>query len=239
MTNSRDKKHPTAWRRWYTLAIGCSALTAATAHQAEAKQSLALEFRNPDCLEGVVKGKKKSGVSKCYDKKNGKIRVQLSFKKGKRHGAYKEWTSEGQLVREEHYRDGKRHGVFRRHNRLGQLQEETSYRDGKRHGPNRLYCPKGKQVRTLTTYKNDTFDGLREQYDCRSGHPTSSIHYRAGKKHGPAKDYHYGTDAVSREYHYENDKRQGLERRYRKDGEVQEKCWRNGRVVKDLSACKQ
>ena len=66
-----------------------------------------------------------------------------NYKKGKLHGTYKVWNSEGQLIRETNYKNGV-YGDHKRFYRDGSLMYEYAFNQGT--GSDKIYDPSGQLI---------------------------------------------------------------------------------------------
>ena len=64
----------------------------------------------------------------------GRMRCEVEYKDGERHGEWSLWYKNGRKMFERHYKDGMKHGWFRAWDVNGQIRVEREYKDGKAHG---------------------------------------------------------------------------------------------------------
>ena len=79
------------------------------------------------------KGRLRHGVERTLHK-NGKVKREEHYSKGKRHGTRTRWHENGNKQSEENYKDSRPHGNSSRWFRNGQKQTVIGWKDGERHG---------------------------------------------------------------------------------------------------------
>ena len=83
-----------------------------------------------------------SGVLKFFHK-NGGVRKEIEFAKGKYEGVLKEYSDQGWVSSEAHYKDGRMHGKMKRFYENGMKQAEANYYHGRIHGKAQEFHPNG------------------------------------------------------------------------------------------------
>jgi hypothetical protein len=104
----------------------------------------------------------KDGLVKDYFS-NGKLRAEINFVKGKRHGKAKEYYKKnGKLFQEIDYADDIKHGIARKYYEDGKLFQETPYDSGLIHGIQKKYHSNGNLAAEIPYDFNNPCMGLKE-----------------------------------------------------------------------------
>lgn len=154
---------------------------------------------------------------------DGKPKLEVTYKDGKRHGTLKRWHENGQLAAEEEYEDGKWEGRRAAWWENGQVQFDWQYHDGKlRKGvwqsfhangtfwtsyrmgaggkaPDQLqvaYHDNGK-IEYRGRWKDELQDGKWEYFRA-DGTRSEVRHYRKGQLHGWRTEWNDKGEVVSR-----------------------------------------
>ncbi len=158
------------------------------------------------------------------------------------HGSWKWFTDdESVMLREGNYKHGLKHGYFKEYDRDGNLISATKYVDGEKYEKaeelQKLdirtdYYPNGK-VKVVATYTKDGVpEGVRREYN-EKGEVEKSFIFRygkiigegiftdAGQKQGTWKEY-YNDGSLKATGNYINDLRDGLWKYYYKNGQLEE-----------------
>jgi hypothetical protein len=101
------------------------------------------------------------GVAKDYHK-NGKIRVEIPYKNGKKNGVAREYYNTGVLYQEIEYINGIKHGVSKRYYENGKLNQLTQYDSGRRHGRLEKFRSNGSPLSVATYFNDQPCKGLVE-----------------------------------------------------------------------------
>lgn len=102
-----------------------------------------------------VKGESKgfTGIIKdYYDNEN--LKIEMTFKAGKKDGSSKIYYENGNLKVEGNYKDNKLEGLSKRYYENGNLEIEVSYKDGKADGISKTYYPNG-NLKVEVLFKDD------------------------------------------------------------------------------------
>jgi uncharacterized protein len=110
-----------------------------------------------------------------------------NYKKGKLHGTYKEWNSEGQLMRETNYKNGVFHGDHKRFYRDGTLMYEYIFNQGT--GTDKIHDPNGQLILEIN-YVNGLTDGSFTEY-FPTGYTKANGFLKEGKYHGEWRIWNY------------------------------------------------
>ena len=84
---------------------------------------------NGQTSEGYIKKGKEHGKFEFYYS-NGQLQLEGTWKDGKSDGLWKGYYENGQLEVERTYKDGKENGLYKSYYDNGQLKEERTYKDG-------------------------------------------------------------------------------------------------------------
>ena len=113
--------------------------------------------------------------------------VEENYKKGKLHGTYKVWNSEGQLIRETNYKNGVFHGDHKRFYRDGSLMYEYTFNQGT--GSDKIYDPSGQLILEIN-YVDGLTDGSFTEY-FPTGYTKTNGFFKEGKYHGEWEMWNY------------------------------------------------
>ncbi|MFC4993302.1 toxin-antitoxin system YwqK family antitoxin [Rubritalea tangerina] len=158
---------------------------------------------------------------------NGQIKRSGSFLKGKKHGLFSHWNSEGQKTYEITYSNGKRHGKFTRW--FDQKRIQTGYyADNKLHGTvtswnhgntkkSEVNYFRGQKTRAIEFSENNIVSETRYQHNKKhgiaktwnpNGRKASMSHYQTGQLQGLKETWHSNGRKASQE-NYVNNRRHG------------------------------
>mgnify|MGYP001251850455 CR=1 FL=1 len=118
---------------------------------------------NGQTSEGYIKKGKQHGKFEFYYS-NGQLWSEVTFKDGKKDGLSRRFNENGQLKYEETYKYGELDGPYKWYYDNGQLEWEVTYNNGKKDGPYKFYYENG-QLKEEITYKDGELDGLSIVYD--------------------------------------------------------------------------
>lgn len=77
---------------------------------------------------------------------DGPLRLERTYKNGKKDGLFRLWYENGQLIGEGTYKNGKTEGLHRLWYENGQLLSEYTYKNGKLEGVSRMWGENGQRV---------------------------------------------------------------------------------------------
>lgn len=109
------------------------------------------------------------------------VRVEVSYRNGKREGNYEEWYYNGQFKEQSFYRDGKLEGERKVWYSNGQLHIKEFYRGGKEEGKYQTWREDG-TWRIHAFYRNGKLEGACKWW--RNGRLEEWAFYRNGKLEG-------------------------------------------------------
>lgn len=96
-----------------------------------------------------------------------KLLVEGHYAGDRKHGSWREWTEQGQLVLEQHWKHGRLDGDIKKYNTDGKLVSETNYKDGKADGTYTEYRD-GKRA-LVGQFVQDRKTGTWTEYDADGG----------------------------------------------------------------------
>lgn len=138
-----------------------------------------------------------------YDTPN-TLEIEVTMKRGKRHGDFKRYFKNGLLDTHCQYVNDSIEGNEVSYTANGEKSQEFTYVSGKKNGPHKAYYISG-DIKIEGNFKNDLFDGDWKYYDERGimigegtfnegagsvtfynehGHPLRETHYKNNKKEG-------------------------------------------------------
>ncbi|MFA6402021.1 MAG: hypothetical protein WCX31_10410 [Salinivirgaceae bacterium] len=138
-----------------------------------------------------------------YYSDNKKCYLQESYKKGKKHGAFKNFTAEGFLLEESHWTDSIKDGPWKKYYSNGALMWESTYVNGKLEGDAKSYFEDGK-VYKEGKFINDLMEGAWFKYN-ENGGLEKVYQY----KKGVSPEAEQESDAILREIIENKDKIEG------------------------------
>ncbi|QOI98265.1 MAG: toxin-antitoxin system YwqK family antitoxin [Flammeovirgaceae bacterium] len=101
------------------------------------------------------------GVYKAYFK-NGKLKVEIPYQKGKKSGIGREFYETGIIYQEIEYRNGLKHGLAKRYYENGAIHQVTTYDSNRRHGKLEKFKSDGSVLSVATYYEDEPCRGLVE-----------------------------------------------------------------------------
>ena len=116
------------------------------------------------CSDSIKKVKKslRHGLYKGYYR-DGKLRVKVNYKNGKKEGKGSKYYPEGKEQARIYYKDGLKHGKSVWFYKSGKPYRVTYYHEGKMHGPRRKYFENGKlKSEIIYKYGAPQYDKLKE-----------------------------------------------------------------------------
>jgi len=163
------------------------------------------------------------GVQKIYFK-NGNIKSEISWKKGKKHGVTTKYFKDGNIKEERYYNNGFLEGVRRTFYKNGNPEGEWNYANGRLNGDVRYYS-KDRKIILEERFKNgkvldkngNLFSGAYKQY-YDDGTIKSETMYNNGEVSGLQKEY-YLNGNLKKEWEYPKDKIT-LYKKYNDDGSL-------------------
>jgi antitoxin component YwqK of YwqJK toxin-antitoxin module len=102
-------------------------------------------------IESTWKGGKRNGLCRQWYK-DGQLLEECTFNDGRLDGLYRTWYENEQLKWVCTYKNGKLDGLYKKWYSDGQLEKESTWKDGKRNGLSRWWCSNG-QLKEEDTYK--------------------------------------------------------------------------------------
>ena len=142
-------------------------------------------------LEGDTKQKKWSGLRKIHHK-NGKLKSEVNYVDGIRHGNAKDYYETGQLRLEMNYDNGKKHGKSHFYHPNGKLYKLTTYQYDKKHGEVKTYYDTGLAWTEGEFNNGQVCLGFKEYH--QSGRPVSMPKIVVKNKRFSQKDQLYTFD---------------------------------------------
>lgn len=130
---------------------------------------------------------------------NGNLKSKIPFKNGLIHGVFKSFYSQSNSIASEiTYVKGKKHGAGKAYSEEGYIIGEETYNEDKRDGKSKTYHNSSK-LESLTVFDNEQFV-LMEMYDS-SGQLFHRIEFENGKK---SHEYTYRQGKLDDETNYRN-----------------------------------
>jgi len=144
-----------------------------------------------------------------------KLKEFAQYKEGRRHGATKQYYSDGETVENESfYKEGKPDGLFKSYYTDGKLKSEKGYKDGLEHGIDRAYDFETGKVTRESKFVNGKAEG--QQLSSRGSYSVNS-NSSDGKLDGKyVETYEDGTTKTKGTY--KDGKKDGRWETYKKDG---------------------
>jgi antitoxin component YwqK of YwqJK toxin-antitoxin module len=153
--------------------------------------------------------------------KNGKLRIDCTYKNDKLIGQYNEWFNDGTPSACVTYsEDGTLNGPYKIWYKGGNYHINATYRDGKLDGCCEMYDEKGNPI-TKTTYSNGQYTGLYEYW--HNGRKFSEYSYEDGVYNGLCKCWNYDGILIT-ECTYLKGVLHGLYRQRNSDGSLSFEC---------------
>jgi len=179
---------------------------------------------NREFINRTDKNNLKQGVWKFFFK-NGNIHIEGRYRNDKKHGYFKEYSSDGNLLTITKFVNGE---LQKDVEEIQELDVRTDY------------YPNGK-IKIVASYNEDgQLDGIRREYSPDGKIENSYIFSKgvmvgkgiideSGKKQGYWKEYYVDTRKLKAEGNYKNSKRLGLWKFYHKNGRLEQTGYFNKR----------
>jgi antitoxin component YwqK of YwqJK toxin-antitoxin module len=129
---------------------------------------------------------------------NGNLILEGRYEEGKQQGRWSEYYDSGRDKRIIEYEDGVYDGAWTKWYESGQKWAEGTYREGKKHGRGRFWYESG-QLKADGLYRDDIREGKSTNW-YESGQIRSVGNYVDGKRDGPWIDYHEEGQAIESVY---------------------------------------
>lgn len=147
--------------------------------------NLVLNYNNQ--INSELSSEKNGTIMHYYSDDHSKPWYEENYKKGKLYGTYKEWNSEGQLMRVTNYKNGVFHGDHKRFYRDGSIMHEFTFNKGT--GIDKIYDPNGQLILEIN-YKDGLTDGSFTEY-FPTGYTKTNGFFKEGKYHGEWRMWNY------------------------------------------------
>jgi antitoxin component YwqK of YwqJK toxin-antitoxin module len=188
------------------------------------ENSNGLEFNTvnvDDKEEVVLEVKTEYGADSSF-----KMEYQVDTKSNMKHGTYKEYGSEGNLLVERSYKKNKMDGVEKRYFENGKVDGEFTYKNGLHEGPFVYYYEENGNTKQKGTYVAGKMEGMLNTY-YSGGQLKEEVMHVAGFTQGVFKEYNEnGSLKAEGEYTSKSDQENlehGLLKEYSEEGELSKK----------------
>lgn len=166
--------------------------------------------------EGFVKnGLYDSTLTEYYE--NGAVKTRITFREGKRNGAFSVFDPKGTLLQKGFYENDSLNGMINSYFNSGKIKSTAMYKKGAVDGIVEEYYPSGK-IRSEITYQDNKKNGAAKTF-YENGNPETEENYKGGFPSGLFKTY-FPEGGIETESFKDGNKNQTKFKRYSKTGTV-------------------
>jgi uncharacterized protein len=108
--------------------------------------------------------------------------------KGNRHGEYKKFDIDGEILEIGSYENGAQIGKKIIYFEKDLIEQESEYKEGKMHGIHKVYYKNGK-LKTQATYQNGELNGAFKQFN-EDGSIKEVLNFEGSEENGPFEEYY-------------------------------------------------
>lgn len=130
---------------------------------------------------------------------NGTLIKECIWENGYKNGSYKTWYPSGTLQKECTYKNGNKDGIYKYYYASGRIKEESNYFDGDQHGSSKLYFENGKLAEECF-YMYDVCEGISRTYN-ENGNLHVCCSFKNGKLDGYMYTFNNDMKIISREFY--------------------------------------